>query len=181
MATGKVEVLKKNSAMFDSILVPTDGSALSIAAALKAAMFAKRVGARMVLYHSVPAYQYPVYVGGMPYEYPSEGEYETQCKAVADRYLALIAEAAATQNVSVVKRVEFNGNTAQAIVEMAKREGCGLIFMGSHGRSGLSRIFLGNTAFKTLTLSHIPVLVDRCTPDEITHAEALMQHSAIEP
>lgn len=181
MASSNVRLFQKNGSLFDSILVPTDGSALSIAAALKAVVFAKRVDARMVIYHSIPAYQYPVYVGGMPYEYPSEAEYETQCKSVADRYLTLIADAAAAQGVTVVKRMEFNGNPAQAIVEMAKREGCSLIFMGSHGRSGLSRIFLGNIAFKTLTLAHMPVLVDRCTPDEISQAEELMLSSAIEP
>lgn len=181
MATNNVRLFQKSGPLFDSILVPTDGSALSIAAALKAVAFAKRMDARMVVYHSIPAYQYPVYVGGMPYEYPSEAEYETQCRSVADRYLTLVADAACAQGVTVEKRIEFNGNPAQAIVEMAKREGCGLIFMGSHGRSGLSRIFLGNIAFKTLTLAHMPVLVDRCTPDEISQAEELMQRSAIEP
>lgn len=181
MVTSNVRLFQKNGPLFDSILVPVDGSALSMAAALKAVAFAKRMDARVVVYHSIPAYQYPVYVGGMPYEYPSEAEYETQCTNVADRYLTLVADAATAQGVTVVKRTEFSGNPAQAIVDAAKREGCSLIFMGSHGRSGLSRVFLGNIAFKTLTLAHMPVLVDRCTPDEITQAQELMHRSAIEP
>ena len=162
-------------------MVPTDGSALSIAAALKALQFARRLGARVLAFYSVPIYQYPVYVGGIPFEYPSEEDYETQCRDIADRYLDLIAAAGAVLDVPVIKRIEFKSGPAQAIVEIAKRENCSMIFMGSHGRSGVSRAFLGSVALKTLTLTHIPVMVDRPTPEEIVHAEAQMSQSAIEP
>jgi nucleotide-binding universal stress UspA family protein len=167
--------------MFEAILVPTDGSAVSIAAALKAVAFAKRIDARIVVFHSIPAYQYPVYVGGMPYEYPSEADYEIQCRTIADRHLGLIADAAKGQGVAVSTHIEFDGSPAQAIVDIAKRENCRLIFMGSHGRSGLSRVFIGSVTFKTLTLSHIPVLVDRATPEEISAATTLMSQRAVEP
>jgi nucleotide-binding universal stress UspA family protein len=166
--------------MFEVILVPTDGSAVSISAALKALAFAKRMDARVVLFNSIPAYQYPVYVGGMPYEYPSEVDYEAQCRAIAKRHLSLVLEMAKAQGVNASSRIDFNGAPAQAIVDVAKRENCGLIFMGSHGRSGLSRIFLGSVAFKTLSLTHIPVLVDRATPEEVLHVEELMRQHAIE-
>lgn len=181
MVSGKVVAFQKNSPRFETILVPTDGSALSIAAALKAVEFAKRLAARVVAFHAIPVYQYPVYVGGIPFEYPSEADYETQCRAIADRYLGLVANAAEAQGVTVNTRIEFNSEPAKAIVETAKRENCSLIFMGSHGRGGLSKVFLGSVALKTLTLAHIPVMVDRPTPDEISHAEELMSQSAIEP
>lgn len=181
MASGNVVALQRGVPKFEIILVPTDGSALSIAAALKAVEFASRLEARVVAFHSIPVYQYPVYVGGIPFEYPSEADYETQCRAIADRYLDLVVSAAASRGVAAAKRIEFNSVPAQAIVEAAKRENCSFIFMGSHGRSGLSRVFLGSVALKTLTLAHIPVMVDRPTPEEITHAEELMSQSAIEP
>lgn len=181
MASSNVVALPGSGPRLETILVPVDGSALSIAAAFKAVEFAKRMEARMVAFHSIPAYQYPVYVGGIPFEYPSEADYETQCRAIADRYVGLVADAAASQGVAVSTRIEFNASPAQAIVDAAKRENCSLIFMGSHGRSGLSRVFLGSVALKTLTLTHLPVMVDRPTPDEIFHAEELMRQSAIEP
>ncbi|WP_296447681.1 universal stress protein [Rhodoferax sp. UBA5149] len=181
MATGNVVTLQRSSPKFESILVPTDGSALSIAGALKAVEFAKRMGLRVVAFHSIPVYQYPVYVGGIPFEYPSEADYETQCRAIVDRYLGLVANAADALGVTVSTRIEFNSSPAQAIVEAAKRENCSMIFMGSHGRGGLSSVFLGSVALKTLTLAHIPVMVDRPTPEEIAHAEQLMSQSAIEP
>lgn len=181
MAAGNVVSLQRNSPKFENMLVPTDGSVLSIAAALKAVEFAKRLDVRVVAFHAIPVYQYPVYVGGIPFEYPSEADYETQCRAIVDRYLDLVVKAAGAQGVTVSTRIEFNSAPAQAIVDAAKRENCSMIFMGSHGRGGLSSVFLGSVALKTLTLAHIPVLVDRPTPEEISHAEELMSQSAIEP
>ena len=181
MSVGNVVTLQRNSPRFESMLVPTDGSALSVAAALKALDFAKRLGVRVVAFHSIPVYRYPVYLGGIPFEYPSEADYETQCRAIAERYLSIVSEAAGVLGVAVSKRIEFNSAPAQAIVEAAKRENCSMIFMGSHGRGGLSRAFLGSVALKTLTLARIPVMVDHPTPEEIAQAEELMNQSAIEP
>lgn len=181
MAVSNVVTLPRDSPKVESILVPTDGSALSMAAALKAVEFAQRLQASIVAFNSIPVYQYPVYVGGIPFEYPSEADYETQCRAVAERYLALVADAGTKQGVPVATRIEFNGNTAQAIVELAQREHCSMIFMGSHGRGGLSRAFLGSVALKTLTQAHVPVMVDHPTDEEIARAEELMRQNAIEP
>jgi nucleotide-binding universal stress UspA family protein len=181
MVMGNVVALPRTSPRADIILVPTDGSALSIAAALNAVVFARRLGARVVAFHAIPVYQYPVYLDGIPFEYPSEGDYETQCRAIAERYLALVSTAATQQGVTVVTRIEFSSSPAQAIVDAAKRENCSMIFIGSHGRGGLSRVFLGSVALKSLTLAHIPVMVDRPTPEEIARAEELMRESAIEP
>ena len=182
MAASNVVALPRSSnPRFESMLVPVDGSAVSIAAALKAVEFARRLEARIVAFHAIPVYQYPVYVGGIPFEYPSEADYEDKCRAIAESYLDLVASAAEAQGVSLRACIEFNSEPAQAIVEAAQREHCSLIFMGSHGRSGLSRAFLGSVALKTLTLTHIPVMVDRPTPEEIQHAEVLMAQCAIEP
>ena len=181
MSTGQVLTLKRNPSQSETMLVPTDGSALSIAAALKAIEFAKRLGARVLAFQSIPVYRYPVYLGGIPFEYPSEADYESQCRSIANRYLDLIVNAANAQGVAVSKRIEFNSTPAHAIVETADNEHCSMIFMGSHGRSGLSRAFLGSVALKTLTLTSVPVMVDRPTEDEISQAEEIMSQSAIEP
>lgn len=180
MTGANVLAFRKFRTSLESILAPTDGSALSLAATLKALDFARRLRARLVLFSAIPAYQYPIYVGGIPFEYPSETEYETQCRAIVAGYLGLVAEVAAEQGVEVGQRVVFNSNAAQAIVAMAQDEHCSLIFMGSHGRGGLSRMFLGSVALKTLTLAHGAVLVDHSTPEEIDQVEALMKEHAVE-
>lgn len=94
MASDKGVALPTSGPRVDNILVPIDGSVLSFAAALKAVNFARRFQAGLVAFHAIPVYQYPVYVGGIPFECPSEFDYEVQCRAVANRYLDLLAKAA---------------------------------------------------------------------------------------
>jgi nucleotide-binding universal stress UspA family protein len=49
----------------------------------------------------------------------------------------------------------------KAILALAKSEGCDLIVMASHGRSGIAALVLGSETTKVLTHSDIPVLVCR--------------------
>ena len=181
MVSDNVVAFQRNGTKGEAILAPTDGSALSIAAALKAVELARRLAVRLIVFSSIPAYQYPVYLGGIPFEYPSEADYETQCRAIADRYLSLVTDVATAQGVTAISRIEFSASPAQAIVEAAKKDNCSMIIMGSHGRSGLSKVFLGSVALKTLTLAHIPVMVDHPSQEEIVHAEEMMHQAAIEP
>jgi nucleotide-binding universal stress UspA family protein len=51
--------------------------------------------------------------------------------------------------------------TALKIVGIAEQEGCDLIFMGSHGRSGWGQILLGSVTNKVLSHTTRPVLVHR--------------------
>lgn len=181
MVSAKVVAFQRGGPRFDNILAPTDGSVMSMAAALKAIEFAKRLGARVVAFHCIPVYQYPVYLGGIPFEYPSEADYDKRCLAIAEHYLQVVTKAAQAQGVVAQTRIAFNSQPAQAIVEAAQKADCGLIFMGSHGRGGWSSAFLGSITLKTLTLTHLPILVDRPTTGEIAHAQTLMEQSAIEP
>ena len=49
----------------------------------------------------------------------------------------------------------------KAIIETAKKSGCDLIAMASHGRRGVSALVIGSETTKVLTHSSIPVLVYR--------------------
>ena len=49
----------------------------------------------------------------------------------------------------------------QAIIDMAERKGCDLIFMASHGRRGVAGLLLGSETQKVLTHCKVPVLVYR--------------------
>ena len=46
-----------------------------------------------------------------------------------------------------------------ALVEGARKEGAALIIVGSHGRSGLSKLFLGSVASHVVAHAHCNVLV----------------------
>jgi len=51
------------------------------------------------------------------------------------------------------------GNPANLIVEVARREAADQIVLGSHGRRGLERFFLGSVAERVLRLSDRTVLI----------------------
>jgi nucleotide-binding universal stress UspA family protein len=50
---------------------------------------------------------------------------------------------------------------AQGILETAKATGADLIVMASHGRRGISKLFLGSQATEVVSQSSVPVLVYR--------------------
>jgi nucleotide-binding universal stress UspA family protein len=52
-----------------------------------------------------------------------------------------------------------NAHPASAIIETAKSRGCDLIVMGSHGRRGLRKFFLGSQTSEVLAAASVPVLV----------------------
>jgi nucleotide-binding universal stress UspA family protein len=54
-----------------------------------------------------------------------------------------------------------NAYPATAIIETAKSRGCDLIVMGSHGRRGLRKLFLGSQTSEVLADGSVPVLVLR--------------------
>jgi nucleotide-binding universal stress UspA family protein len=49
----------------------------------------------------------------------------------------------------------------ELIIQAGEMQGCDLIFMASHGRSGAGALLLGSETNKVLTHSRIPVLVCR--------------------
>lgn len=55
------------------------------------------------------------------------------------------------------------GHAPDEIVRAAKEIGCGLIVMGTHGRTGLGRLLLGNTAESVLPEASCPVLIVKAT------------------
>jgi nucleotide-binding universal stress UspA family protein len=88
-------------------------------------------------------------------------EFEKDCKAHADRYLAVIMQAAKAADVPCEIALQTSDQPYEAIIATAKEKGCDLIMMASHGRRGVHAFILGSETQKVLTHSKIPVLVFR--------------------
>ena len=58
-----------------------------------------------------------------------------------------------------VESVLRRGFAAEEIVETADEMGCDLIVMGTHGRTGLSRLLMGSVTENVLPNANCPVLV----------------------
>ena len=61
-----------------------------------------------------------------------------------------------------VKTVLTHGEPVSVILETIKEEGHDLIIMGTHGKTGLTRLVLGSIAENVVRKSDIPVLLYHC-------------------
>lgn len=60
-----------------------------------------------------------------------------------------------------IETVVLEGSPAAALIDVAKREGADLIVMGSHGRTGLKRLWLGSVAELVVQEATTPILIVR--------------------
>ncbi len=63
------------------------------------------------------------------------------------------------------------GDPGQIISDRAEELGADLIIVGSHGRTGLTRLVLGSVAERVTRLAHCPVLVVKLLPTAVSAAE----------
>lgn len=145
--------------MYKSILLAIDGSELSELAQRHALALAKAFGSQVVVVHATPPWSSLV-VGDAVVMYPP-ADYEQTMEKSALRLLAKSAEAFQAAGIEVETVHNTDPQAHKAIVETAKSKGCDLIVMGSHGRHGLAGLMLGSVATKTVTHSHVPVLICR--------------------
>jgi nucleotide-binding universal stress UspA family protein len=149
----------KGSRVYKHILVPTDGSKLSLKAAREAARLAAPLKARITALYVIPPFSPPSGGEGIAFRLQHVvREYEEGMRKQADEALAKVAAAAgrACERSAVV-----HPNPWEAIISSAKSRKCDLIVMASHGRRGLSALLLGSETQKVLTHSKTPVLVCR--------------------
>jgi len=84
-----------------------------------------------------------------------------QHEAEAATYLREIASKMQDRGLEVKTRVVTSEPAAAAILDVAEREGCSLVAMATHGRSGLSRMVMGSVAGEVLQGAKVPVLLYR--------------------
>ena len=131
----------------------------SAVAALVRIAFAVDHKSEVIGVYVAPEYQYPVYVEIIPPTYPIEEEYDALMRKVGMEYLQPMKEAAEKAGVKFSSMILFSNTAGSAIADAATEQACDLIFMGSHGRSGLGQLLLGSVTTKVLNLCQIPVLV----------------------
>jgi hypothetical protein len=78
--------------------------------------------------------------------------------------------------------VETGTPVAERIVNYAARHGVGLIVVGTHGRTGVSRALLGSVAERVVRTARCPVLAVPCTWTGVpAAAEAEVDVAATQP
>lgn len=147
--------------MFRKILVPTDGSELSGSAVTASLKLAEENGASIVALNIQPTYRPPIVAEVPVADFYSQEEYEKGALEVGGKLLADVAALAQAASVPCKTVVQMDASPWEAIIRVARDEGCDLIFMASHGRRGMAGLLLGSETQKVLTHCKIPVLVYR--------------------
>ena len=145
--------------MYKHVLVPTDGSLPSKKAFAEALKIARALGAWLTVFHVVPPWIYPVFDETIPNLEKLERDYLAATFRATEKILGRLSRDANAAAVPCEAHHVTATNPAQTIVDKAKAAKCDLIVMGSHGRIGLARYFLGSETARVLALTRLPVLV----------------------
>jgi nucleotide-binding universal stress UspA family protein len=144
--------------MYRSIVVPLDGSAFSEQVLPIAAILAKRAAAAVhIVTVSAPA---PVPAAAVPEDWWLPGDRNWE-----EEFLTSAAARVSEGEQRPVVTALLSGPTALAIHHYAVEQSADLIIMATHGRSGLSRLWLGSVADRLVRHSTVPVLLVRPETD----------------
>jgi len=147
--------------MYKHILIPTDGSPTADKAVAAGIEFARESGARVTLFAAVPEYPMPNEAAVMARRIISIDEHDRLSAQRAQEILASAAKRARDAGVDYDTDFVQSNRPSEAIVAAAASHGCDVIFMSSHGRTGLARMWHGSETEEVLTHSAIPTLVYR--------------------
>jgi len=134
------------------IIHPTDLSSTSQSALAWAIELAERNQVELLLIHVLTP-PTPIY------------EIESPLRPQVEAAMSALATEARQKRVSV-KRLFLKGTLPvdKQIVQAARTLRADLIVMGTHGRTGFSRLFAGSVASRVVGRAHCPVLVVRADP-----------------
>ncbi|PWK89654.1 universal stress protein [Fulvimonas soli] len=143
--------------MFKHILLPTDGSDLSLRAVDTGIGLAAQLGAKVYAFHVVAPFPTVAYLAEMIQA--TQEFYTDEATRRAQRCLDEVRQRAEAAKVACTGGFEFDQRPYTAIIGAATRQGCDLIVMASHGWRGFDRLLLGSETHKVLLNTQIPVLV----------------------
>jgi len=148
--------------MYAHIMLPLDGSELSLKAVHEGIALAKALHSKLTFITVVSPYHSGISV---PFTsaivHDIEKSHDEEAKKATQKLHADMAARAKSAGVQCESLVAFGESPYEQIIKNAQASKCDLILMASHGRRGLDGLLLGSETVKVLTHSKIPVLVVR--------------------
>jgi len=160
-----------------TILHPTDFSEGAQAAFQLACSLARDLGARLVILHVAPtplAYENSaalVYGGEVGRNQPPQESGTEVLKEKLRKFAVPDPPAPVEYEVAL-------GEPAQEILAFSRKINAGLIVMGTHGRTGLSRLLMGSVAEQVVRAAHCPVLTAKAPFVETVDSRQLRTEEA---
>jgi universal stress protein A len=140
-----------------TILFATDFSLASDAALANAEALAKSTGAKLLIVH----------VEEPPLAYGGGELYYGLPEPSSERILKMLEDVRPKDPAVAFTHRLTMGDPASEIVRIAGDEKAEMIVIGTHGRSGVSRLLMGSVAEAIVRKSPCPVLVYRETPEKL--------------
>lgn len=155
--------------MYTHILVPLDGSPTSDRGLGEAVKLAKLTGARLRLVHVVDDL---IYATGMDNVGAMTVDLIALARGDGERLLKTGRARVEASGVPVETALfdSFNGRVCDLVVAEATKWPADLIVLGTHGRRGVGRLFMGSDAEQIVRLATVPVLLVRAS--EVAAAQA---------
>lgn len=146
--------------MFKTILVPMDNSETTNGGLDEAIRIAKASGGRLRLFHAVDDVAFAVALQACdPCVIDWRSIFEAEGRALLESAVAT-ARAAGVEADSALS-VDYTRTIAERVADEVRQCGADLIVIGTHGRRGVARAFIGSVAEDILRQSSIPVLLVR--------------------
>jgi nucleotide-binding universal stress UspA family protein/hemerythrin-like domain-containing protein len=143
--------------MYRHLIVPTDGTALSVETIGQAVAFAKSIDARITFLHAHR--DYAADPDGALFYSTAPSMFADLSAGESRAILARAVAAARAAQVPCDAVIRTSNRPYEAILAAAHERGCDAVFMASHGHRGLKGRFVGSQTLKVLTESTIPVIV----------------------
>ena len=147
--------------MYTRILVPVDGSPTSDRGLEEAVNLARLTGARLRLIHVIDQYIYATGMDG----FSMTADLFAVLREAGEKILKACkarVEAAGVP-VETTSLESLSGRVCDLVVAEAKNWGADLIVLGTHGRRGVGRVFMGSDAEQIVRLAPTPVLLVRAS------------------
>ena len=145
---------KEPAGRFRRILVATDFSAASAPAVDRAIFLARESDAELTIAH---AYQPPSLILDGYVPPPTYETWDHSLEEEARKKLEHLVEDARRIGIQSTPLL-LTGTPYAAITDAAKDLDCDLVIMGTHGRTGVSRFFLGSVASRVVSTAPCPVM-----------------------
>lgn len=148
--------------MYKRILIATDGSELADHAVQQGLQLAKAVKAQAVIVTVTEIWSvFHVASEAERRNFDAVKFYENAAKQSAETILKKAVDISESMGLVTKACHVSDRRPAEGILETAKKEGCDLIVMASHGRRGLQKVLMGSQTSEVIAMGDRPVLVVR--------------------
>jgi nucleotide-binding universal stress UspA family protein len=154
--TLNVKATDNNKVQIKKILVPIDGSECSLYAAKYATRIAKDENAQLYCIHAITSVPYGIANAPAIQEYFKDLEHKVQS------WFDKVRDMAKTECISHLREIFADVNSViESIIDYTTTKNIDLIVIGTRGRTGLERFFMGSVANGVVQHAHCSALLVR--------------------